>query len=140
MALLSLRTRHPSPGWRHDDRRPGELHGATGERHGTLKVERDTIGDTVVVRTESGSVWPASVAAIEELAIGALDGREEVMFGRLPAIAVDAQGGIYVFDGAVPALRYFDATGAYLITPSTSRIASTTSGWPRISWGVSNTT
>ena len=36
------------------------------------------------------------------------------MFGAISEMAVDAEGGIYVFDRQVPALSYFDATGAYV--------------------------
>ena len=53
---------------------------------------------------------------MEELAIGVLEGPEELMFGAISEMAVDAEGGIYVFDRQVPALRYFDATGRYVRT------------------------
>jgi hypothetical protein len=90
--------------------------GAEEDRLGTWKAERDTIGDTVIVRTVSGSVWGAPATMREELAIGVLEGREELMFGSIQEMAVDASGGIYVFDGRVPALRYFDASGTYVRT------------------------
>ena len=90
--------------------------GAREEQRGTLKVERTTIGDTTIVRTLSGSVWDGPVTMREDLAIGTLEGKEEVMFGRIGDIAVDAKGGIYVFDGTVPALRYYDSTGTYVRT------------------------
>ena len=90
--------------------------GAEEDRLGTWEVERDTIGDTVVVRTVSGSVWGAPAVMREEVAIGVLEGQEELMFASIQAMAVDASGGIYVFDGGVPALRYFDANGTYVRT------------------------
>lgn len=83
---------------------------------GSWVAERDTVGDTVLVRTISGSVWGAPVEMVEDLAIGALDGPEELLFTWIGAIAVDPVGGIYVFDWQAPALRYFDATGRYVRT------------------------
>ncbi len=83
---------------------------------GTLQVERETIGDTTVVRTVSGSVWGDSAEMREDLAIGVLEGQDELMFGSIQELAVDSAGGIYVFDGGAPALRYFDSTGAYVRT------------------------
>ena len=79
-------------------------------------VERESVGDTLVVRTISGSVWGESVEMVEDFSIGALDGPEELLFTWIGAIAVDRHGGIYVFDWQVPALRYFDADGRYVRT------------------------
>jgi hypothetical protein len=80
---------------------------------GTAGVEtvRTVVGDTTIVRTLGGGVWGDSVRLVEEVAIGALDGAEEYLFGRVGDLAVDADGGIYVFDGQVPALRYYDSNG-----------------------------
>ena len=64
--------------------------GAEEDRLGTWEVERDTIGDTVVVRTVSGSVWGAPATMREEVAIGVLEGQEELMFASIQAMAVDA--------------------------------------------------
>lgn len=94
----------------------GSCRGTEDHRLGTWVAERDTIGDTVIVRTVSGSVWGVPRAMREDLHIGVLEGREELMFGGIQELAVDAAGGIYVFDGKVPALRYFDSTGAYVRT------------------------
>ena len=79
-------------------------------------VERSQVGDTLVVRTVSGSVWGRPMLLVEELSIGVLDGPDELMFGRVHAITVDRDQGIYAFDGQVPALRYFDANGQYVKT------------------------
>jgi hypothetical protein len=89
-----------------------------GERpgSGSWRAEWDTIGDTVVVRTVSGSVWGGPATLEEDLTIGVLEGPEELMFGAISQMAVDAEGGIYVFDRQVPALRYFDASGRYVRT------------------------
>jgi hypothetical protein len=79
-------------------------------------VERQSVGDTLVVRTISGSVWGEPIEMVEDFSIGALDGPEELLFTWIGAIAVDQHGGIYVFDWQVPALRYFDADGRYVRT------------------------
>ncbi len=89
---------------------------ADNEQQGTWQVERQTIGDTLVVRTVAGSVWGDSVIMREDLAIGVLEGRDELMFGSIQELAVDTSDGIYVFDGGAPALRYFDASGNYVRT------------------------
>lgn len=85
-------------------------------QNSTWRVERDTVGDTVVVRTISGSVWGRPATLVEELAIGTLEGQEELMFGFVQEIAPDPYGGVYVFDAQVPALRYYDASGEYVRT------------------------
>jgi len=69
-----------------------------------------------VVRTLSGSVWEGEVELVEELTIGVLDGEVEYMFGRIGPIAPDGDGGVYVFDGLVPALRHYDSQGRYTRT------------------------
>jgi len=85
-----------------------------GQDLGTWVAEWDTIGDTVVVRTISGSVWGEPREMVEDLSIGVLEGPEELTFGSIVSVAVDKEGGIYAFDSQVPALRYFNATGAYV--------------------------
>ena len=87
-----------------------------GQDMGTWVAEWDTIGDTVVVRTISGSVWGEPREMVEDLSIGVLEGPEELMLGSIVSLAVDEEGGIYAFDSQVPALRYFDAAGAYVRT------------------------
>jgi hypothetical protein len=90
--------------------------GPVTEQTGDWVVERDTIGDTVVVRTLSGSVWDAPMELRVDLSIGVLDGDPTLMFGKVLEMAVDAEGGIYAFDYMVPALRFFDADGNYVRT------------------------
>ena len=90
--------------------------GPTSERSGDWVVERDTVGDTIVVRTLSGSVWGTPMELKIDLSIGTLEGDSTLMFGSIQKIAVDADGGIYAFDGQVPALRYFNAQGEYVRT------------------------
>ena len=76
----------------------------------------DTIADTVVVHTVSGSVWGDSVRVVETLAIGGLDGPDEVLFGEVFRMAEDLEGGIYVFDRQGPVLRHYDGSGDYIGT------------------------
>ena len=78
-----------------------------------LHVERDTIGDTVVVRTVSGSQWGAPAALEAEVRIGVFEGEDHYMFGQVQAIAVSPDGAVYAMDAQVPALRKYDATGQY---------------------------
>ena len=80
------------------------------------RTERLVVGDTTIVRTLEGSVWGDSVSLAEEVSIGTLNGPPEYEFGQVQDVAVDANGGMYVFDGQAPALRYFDATGRHVRT------------------------
>lgn len=83
---------------------------------GTLELERTQVGDTTIVRSTGGSVWGDSVRLVETLSIGELEGPPEYQFGQVQDLAVDAEGGVYVFDGHVPAIRYYDASGSYVRT------------------------
>lgn len=80
------------------------------------EVERRVSGDTTTVHTVAGQVWPSEVRLIEELAIGALDGPAELMFGEISRLAEDRQGGIYVLDAQVPEIRHFGRMGEFLGT------------------------
>lgn len=82
----------------------------------TLRVERDTIGDTVVVRTLAGSTGGDSVRIVEELRIGEPEGSEAYTFGQVREMAVGADGTMYVYDGALRALRSYDSTGRFVHT------------------------
>jgi hypothetical protein len=79
-------------------------------------AEHDTIGDTVVVRTVSGSVWGDTAELVPEVAIGMLDGPEEYMLGSISSLAIGADGTIYAMDRQVPALRVYNADGTYRTT------------------------
>lgn len=76
----------------------------------------DTIGDTIVVRTLSGSVWGAEATLVPEVAVGRLDGPEEYLFGRVTSIAVDDSRRVYVLDDQAQHVRVYDADGVYLET------------------------
>lgn len=83
---------------------------------GELRVERDSVGDTVVVRTLAGSEWGAPGRLEPEVTIGEFDGEDHYMFGQVSAIAVGPDGAMYAMDTQVPALRKYDAQGNYVAT------------------------
>lgn len=87
-----------------------------GRAHAALQVERDTIGDTVVVRTVAGSAWGAPGTLEPEIRIGAFEGEDHEMLGRVQSLAVAPDGSIYIMDGQVPALRKYGADGRYVAT------------------------
>lgn len=76
----------------------------------------DTIGDTIVVRTESGSVWGDTARLVADLTIGQFEGPDEYMFGSLQSLAVAGDGSIYAFDRHATELRKYGADGTYLGT------------------------
>ena len=80
------------------------------------EVVVETIGDTTVVRTVSGSVWGTEATLVPELSIGELDGAEEYLFGSIYSITVDADGRVFVMDGQAGDIRVFDSEGTYVET------------------------
>jgi hypothetical protein len=76
----------------------------------------DTLGDTIVVRTVSGSVWRDTAQLVPEVSIGMFDGPEEYIFGQIVSLATAADGTIYLMDGQVPALRVYNPDGTYRTT------------------------
>ena len=79
-------------------------------------VETETIGDTTVVRTVSGSVWGEDATLVPEVSIGELDGPEEYLFGSVRSIAVDDDHNVYVLDGQARHVRVYDSDGTYVKT------------------------
>ena len=77
---------------------------------------RDTVGDTVIVRTIGGSVWGDTAELVPEVSIGMLDGPEEYLLGSIVSLALGADGTIYAVDQQVPALRVYNADGSYRTT------------------------
>lgn len=92
---------------------PGES--ATGIE-AEWRVTRDTTGDTITVRTVSGSVWRDTSRLVEEMRIGRVEGAPEQTFGAIRGLAVGPDGAIYVLDRQVPALRVYRPDGTYLRT------------------------
>jgi hypothetical protein len=86
-----------------------------GSIDGAWRAETETLGDTVVVRTLSGSRW-GSARLVEELRIGRIEGGEHEMCGRPGALAVTPGGDILVYDAQATALRRFGADGRYIGT------------------------
>lgn len=80
------------------------------------QVVTDTIGDTVVVRTLSGSVWGGDATLVPELSIGEVEGQDEYLFGRIGSIAVDDDRNVYVFDQQAREVRVFGPEGGHLRT------------------------
>lgn len=70
----------------------------------------ETLGDTLVVRTLSGSVWGDTARLVPEVSIGMFDGPEEYVFGQIHSLAMGQDGTIYVVDRQVPALRVYNWT------------------------------
>ena len=76
----------------------------------------ETIGDTTIVRTLSGSVWGAEATLVPEVTIGQLDGPEEYLFGSIRSIAVSDDRTVYVLDSQAQHVRVFDSLGVYVET------------------------
>jgi len=79
-----------------------------------MLVERDTVGDTLVVRTVAGSVWGAEASLVPEVSIGEMEGDLEYLMGDVQSIAVAADGTIYVLDAQGPELRAYGPDGRFL--------------------------
>lgn len=92
---------------------------SSGRRDGdaaSWQAAYDTVGDTLVVRTLSGSVWGDTAHLVPEVSIGMLDGPEEYVFGNIYSLAMGQDGTIYVVDRQIPALRVYDPDGTYRTT------------------------
>ena len=87
-----------------------------GPANSTLDTIVESIGDTTVVRTLSGSIWGAEATLVPEITIGELDGLEEYLFGSIISIAVNDDGTVYVLDQQAQHVRGFDSLGVYLET------------------------
>lgn len=79
-------------------------------------VETDTIGDTTVVRTVSGSVWGGEATLVPGTSIGEMEGPEEYLFGSIGSIAVDDDHNVYVLDEQAGHVRVFDSAGTHVRT------------------------
>jgi hypothetical protein len=90
--------------------------GGRGGESSSWEAVYDSIGDTLIVRTVSGSVWRDTAQLVPEVTIGMFDGPEEYIFGQIVSLAHGADGTIFVMDRQVPALRVYDADGTYRTT------------------------
>ncbi len=75
-----------------------------------------TIGDTIVVRTVSGSIWGDKARLVPDVTIGVFEGPDEYMFGNIRSLAVAPDGCIYVFDRHAQELRKYGPDGTYVGT------------------------
>jgi len=82
---------------------------------GVWEAVTDTVGDTVAVRTVSGSL-EGEGRLVAEVEIGVLEGPPELMFGQITAIDVGPDGSVYVVDRQVPEVRVFGPDGAHRAT------------------------
>ncbi|MFO7894943.1 MAG: hypothetical protein R6U63_14605 [Longimicrobiales bacterium] len=92
------------------------LNACGGDGPEALQVQRDTIGDTVIVRTLSGSAWQADARLEPEMRIGAFDGEDVYILGDVAGMAVAPDGSIYLYDRQVPALRKYGPDGEFVAT------------------------
>ena len=92
------------------------LAACAGDGRSALQVQRDTIGDTIVVRTLAGSVWDAAARLEPEMRIGAFEGEDVYLLGDVAGLAVAPDGSVYVYDRQVPALRKYNADGEFVAT------------------------
>lgn len=70
--------------------------------------------DTVVVRADGPPEWGDDARLVEEIRIGALDGPDVYLFGRVSGVAMGDDGSVYVADMQVPAIRHFDTSGSWI--------------------------
>ena len=90
--------------------------GGSGDVSAGPLVQHDTIGDTVVVRTVSGSVCGEPRELVPEITIWVLEGDQHYMFGNLRSLAVGPDGTIYAMDAQIPAVRVYGSDGVYRAT------------------------
>jgi hypothetical protein len=88
--------------------------GGGGAGGGGWEAAVDTVGDTVVVRTLSGSVWGDTAYLEAEASIGMLEGPDEYLIGDPRSFAVGAGGAIYVLDRQVPVIRMYGSDGTFI--------------------------
>ncbi len=90
--------------------------GSDAPRPAEWQAAYDTIGDTLVVRTVSGSVWGDTADLVPDVTIGTFEGADEYMFGRVRSLAVASDGSIYVYDSHAKELRKYAPDGTYVAT------------------------
>lgn len=81
-----------------------------------IGVSVDTIGDTVVVRTNGPGAWGGTRGLVPTLRIGSLDGPASTVFGDVGSLAADPDGNVYVLDAQAAEIRVFDPAGTHVRT------------------------
>ena len=89
--------------------------GDNGEARPTPAQLTDSAGVEIVTNPPGDAVH-ATIDPEPVLSIGAIDGPDEVLFGRIASVAVDGAGNFIVADGQIGEIRIFDASGAHLQT------------------------
>ncbi len=79
-----------------------------------LSVRSAQARNDTVVKTAQAPRHPGVASLVEELSIGVADGNEEYMIGQVSDLALGRDGSLFVFDGQVPVVRHYDATGKFL--------------------------
>jgi hypothetical protein len=74
----------------------------------------DTVGDTVTVRTVSGSVWGDTAYLEPEVSIGMMEGPDEYLIGSPRALAVERDGTVFLLDRQVLVVRAYGPDGMHL--------------------------
>ncbi|MCG6957693.1 MAG: hypothetical protein LJF04_17015 [Gemmatimonadetes bacterium] len=78
------------------------------------QVVRSTLGDTLVVRTVSGSMWVEPGTLVPDVSIGEMDSQDlNYLFGQVTSLAVGADGTIYVLDRQAAELRAYAPDGTW---------------------------
>lgn len=74
----------------------------------------DSTADTIVMRITGAIPEHLIRTLVPELRVGSLDGPDETTFGNIMAVGPALGGGLVVYDQQVPAVRLFDAQGAFV--------------------------
>jgi hypothetical protein len=77
------------------------------------RAERDTVGDTIIVRTVSGSTWGTPARLVPRVSIGVVEGDENLMLGNVRGLAVAPDGSVYLTEDT-PLLKKFGPDGAFI--------------------------
>ncbi len=80
----------------------------------TYTIAVDTLGDTVVVRTEGDAPASGDLALREVWRVGDPDGDERTSFGVVHSVVVNRRDEVYVFDASAPNLRHYASDGELL--------------------------
>ena len=87
--------------------------GDAGEAPAAIAEVIDSAG-VMIVTSEPGDAVYAEVAEEPTLSLGALDGPEELLFGRIASVARDEEGNLVVADNGAGEIRIFGTGGGHL--------------------------
>ena len=85
-----------------------------GSTTATWQTVRDTVGDTLVVRTVGATDAAAALTLVPEVQVGELEGDDEYQFAQVDFVLPAPGNGLYVWDGSLKALRHYDSTGTFV--------------------------